>query len=684
MKRAAPSLDLDQLVEQINAIVLDRRLVFNQKVKSIFEIGKQASDYLNNQTLWLKKDTWNALKKEIGFWETVIEKIQTSAEKQFLNLGAVNEKGNLVFGMAEIANILGNTTLTDEITKALLLHPDEKQKSVAQRLFINYIRWHDKSPMCFGYVALYARYLAITGQLVPLEIAKEHRDSLPLTTAKDVKYAFVSYLAVTASVTVKNRRETGQYLFTQEKDALLFTITIGDERATVETQGTITRMIKFVYNFDLMLVLSGPRDNKLVRLRLDRLDSIEVISPFVLDPDLFEDLLHIDLDKPHRFASHMKAIVSDSPGDLKAFDCARLSKVKEPNFAVDQLFHVLQPSSHHIYQPANKNAFSNDDLVMIANRTIAYPYGEKDYCMAVLVKRYTSDPNNPFIRWRLELRLYKYVMEGPFPTKAFVTKYKILRLDDNFLSRLANNTLREFNIIFHTKSIFYVEALLRVSATVDGQNRSLYEITNSRLFNYAFEFQSYFDFGEEIPPDVSLEGIKDAQLFELVRKKGYRVYDFFRHAQLVDYEPKYECLFYKHDYEKKYSRFIFYKARDTQPGVANLTFRQMSPYSLSSLFPVPNSDILGVLSVNTEEFVRKNLVVSPAPVVFRILEQDSFSMYEPQQFSLDSRFAKKLTLGDNRLVCVLCVEENVMKDSISGNLYCDELCQRIFCKTNRL
>lgn len=681
MKRVAPRLSLAQLKEQIEAIALDERLTFNQKVARIFSIDKQASDEGDSQTPWLKEQAWQTLKQDVDFWDSVVATIITP-EEQFVNLGARDENDKPTSGMAEIAYLLGDTPLTGEITVALRAYPEEKQQRAALGIFTSYMRWHDKSPMAFDYLALYARYLARMNLLVPLESTREHRDALPLTASEDVEYAFFSYLAVTLTAVNKKRRETGHFLFSQRKDTRLFTIQFGTQKVTVPTKGVITGMVKFVYNTQVMLVLSGSSDNMLVRFPLDHIENFIVISPFILRIDQFDDLLIIDADKSHRFASHMKAIVSDSTNTLGAFDCALLAQVKEANFDANKLFVELKPSSHHLYQPANKNPFVEHDIVILASRMITYPYRDRYYYMALLVKRYTT---NPLIPWILELRLYRYAMEGPFAKIPVVTGYKILRLDD-FMSLAPNNTLREFNLIFHSESIFYVEALLQVT---DGQ-RSRYVVANSRILQYAFDFKATFETGRDVQPRVSLTGIKDADLFELVRTKGYRVCDFFRHSQLVDYVPKYECLFYKHDYERKHSRLIFYKSRDTQPGVANLILRQMSPYTLSSLFPVPNGDTLGVLSIKTEALVRiapgrMSLIVSDAPIVYRILEQESFATYEPQKFSLDVRFNEQLSLNEEAShVCTHCGEENVMQDSISGNLYCDELCQRIFCKTNRL
>lgn len=681
MKRAAPRLGLLQLKEQIEVIAIDERLTFNQKVVRIFELDKQTSDDGNNQTPWLKEDAWQALKKEADFWETVIATIITP-EEPFVYLGTRDKDDRPMFGMVEIANLLGNTTLTGEITTALRAYPVEKQQRVAQKLFVTYMRWYDKSPMSFDYLALYTRYLARTNQLVPLESTREHRDALPLKALEDLEYAFFSYLAITLTVANRGNRETGHYLFSQRKNARLFTIENGEQKVTVPTQGVITGIAKFVYKLKVMVVLSGPSDNQLVRFTLDNLANIEVITPFALPVESFEDLLVIDLDQSHRYASHIKAFVTDSTEALAAFDCALLSQVNEPNFVVDKLFVYLSGSPHHKYEPANKNQFVAGDIVILANRMITYPYRKADYYMAVLAKRYTS---NPLLPWVLELRLFLYEMVGPFPTKPIVKRYKILRLDD-FMSLAPGTNLREFSIIFHSESIFYVEALLQVT---DAQNQSRYVVANSRLLQYAFDFKEYFQKGDVVLPRVPLTGIKDAELFELVRTKGYRVYDFFRHTQLVGYTPKYESLFYKHDYERKHSRLIFYKARDTQPGVANLILRQMSPYALSGIFPVPIGDTLGVLSVKTEALVRigpgrVSLIVSAAPIIYRILEQESFATYEPQKFSLDVRFTEELSLGEKALVCKHCGEEGVMKDSKSGNLYCDDLCQRIYCKTNRL
>lgn len=684
MSKRAPT---SQLKEAIERIVADKKLVFSQKVRRIFELEKQTGDDEdpNTPVPWLKRGAWLQLKQEEKYWENIHTLLATK-EIPFVSLSSMrDEEGRLTFGMIEIANLLGDQTpLIYELETAIRVLPLEQQRETAQRLFIRYVRWYDDTPMAFSYVALFTRYLLFANQLVPLIKTRDHRDALPLVETEDDELAIFSYLMVIATVPNTTQRDSGHYLFTQAKNSREFRISYSDRVYTVQTEGQITRIVKFVYTPYIILVLSGANDNKLVRFRLDlKEEPVRVIEPFRLPEECtFDDLLVVDLEQSHRFASHMKAFVSDSADvACRVFDVKALSEINTTNYDTRRLVLTLIMPTYHAYKPANaKEAYTSNDMVIIAARTFAYPYRRSlhEHDMALLLRRFTGNMTRP---WELTLRLYRYKMEGPNPVAPVVIRNATKPLND-FMRY--TEVLRGMRLIFHSPSIFYIETLL-----YETEPRRRYKVLSSHLTEVDFTFPVRFGGDENTMTPVDVTKIKDGELFELIRAKGYRVYDVFRHVNVPNYTPKYDTIFYRHDYERQYSRFIFYKSTETQPMVANLTMRTMSPYALRDVVPMPLGDTLCIMSILTEtrENIRGRIQVrvSPEPVVFRVRDQVSFTAFEQRSFSLDTQFATQLSLSSSqKAVCRSCHEAASVKDITTGHLYCDELCQRLFCTTLRL
>jgi hypothetical protein len=523
-------------------------------------------------------------------------------------------------------------------------------------------------------------------------------------------------------------------------------------------------VLKFVDRSYIYLVISGPDDDKLIKINDIAPFDVAVFDFFKLPVEQFDDLLYysiatntavatniksvnnvnqmqyLDLDKFEKMGTEKerlelsalstedrkRLIEERNPaGDfLKVEDKAVLVKLRrgktdnlegirfqditlyEKNYirratnfptlsvpyGVSDLFKPLILPTAPVFK-FNAPSYIRGDLECLAAKIIpltpgiartiyrfkeAVPTNQDDlvarlyFYLAVLARRYENAKGD----YTLQLYIFKYRKDDSSIGKGDTFRpieSHVITLTKPFMPKNTEDAIysvKEMNLIFHTTSVFYVELMMeRQNLRIGFASLSEFVMVGSELIDFGFKF----------PPlglSRPLPAIQDAALFEEVKQRGYKIYDY-RHNVVPDQVVKFDCIFYRYNYEKNNARFIFYKRGTRVASVADIYIADFKPLSIRAISPIRLQNGLCYFTIARTR--------NPQPLIVKIVMQHDFLLYDPTQFSLAASLQASLSLKEYPPFCVYCGEiEPKAKDLENGHLYCDDLCQRLYCTTNSL
>ena len=719
---------IDELKAEIEQIVSDERLTVDQRITRIFQLRKPAevsAEDVKREGLnfWLNRGEWAKLKTDREFWLDIIKRLG------FVDVEAVNEMGNKLFSLPEIAQILGESMAYSMInTMSLFDLSTMDQQSFAKDQFMNYMLWYDETAS-MNYLVLYGRFLAIQGQLVPLESTREHRSSTSqpslLVSTEPSTYNVVSNLTVVTGQTVRH-----SFFFYQQKSQDMpqpFVIQKGRDTKQISVSGPILRVLKFFYAVPavgvqtrkdtVFVVLVGPDDNKLLRFSHLNIDDVLIVDKFIMNPDDFDDLVYANDREPYRFATNLKS--SRTLEEMKVIDLSQFVKMmpqtirrlseltkeerrkllaqREQNIArttegyldiqteydYGKLFIRLAEPLSVRFKSGQVN-YLVSQVELLAIKLIRVPLGGNaptEYHVVALVRQYTNNQG----AYKLQLRFYRYQTTDRGQFTSFASRIFDLQ---NFLSpntELFTFRVEHINLIFHTPTVFYIEVMERRS-DADQEN---FAFVNSQLLTFDFNYTAVID---QTPPPVLLDNktLKDIALFEEIRTRRYKVYDY-RHDITPLGFAKYDAIFYRYNATKAKGRVIFYKANlDTQPSVADRQFDDLKPGQIISFVALSKHPDLAFMSFKVVELQETlegtfRMITLDAPVIVKLSVRDQLVTYTPDTLSLDTALIDNLSISSSKhLNCEFCSLRAKAKDDATGLLYCNTLCHHLSSYTHRL
>lgn len=710
----------------INQIVDDKKVSRDKKIERIFEITKpeevsQEDHKKIGLNFWLNEGEWTQLKFDHKFWLDVIRALG------FVEVEAVNNMGNKIFSLPEIASILGDDMAFRLMQQGNLFDlPAMEQQIYAKQQFMEYMLWYDEHAS-MNYLVLYGRYLAIKDQLVSIQETRVHRQGD--TNVSNNIVAMDSTYHVVSNLTVVSQSTVYAFFFYQKKgmDAPLV-IQQGRNTKEVPVSGPILRVLKFFYpkasifsnparRMDTVyLVLMGPDDNKLLRFSHLNIQDVLVVDHFKMVANDFDDLVYASDIQATRFATNTKSVTKLE--NLHLVDLGRLcemapqairplssltraEKVKlleqrqtqtasdtpgyldiKTEYDYGKLYvRFAEPITVRFVQ---ESSYTDGQVELLAVKIIRLPSERSELSchIATLVRQYTNDMGE----FNLQLRFYRYnaLQNGQYTSAAS----RIIRLE-NFLTRnteLTKSSIHEMNIVFHTDTIFHVEVMEH--RVIMGEDE--FGVVNSQLLEFDFLYNRSL---EVIPDIVTLPQTPGMALFEDARLQKYKIIDFRNDTLPISAprERRYDAIFYRYNMVKAYARFLFYKLSDGVPTIVECRIDQLKPNHLMGFVSIPSPPGLAFILFGTEELTetsdgRLTYQQSDTPSIAKITLSDKTKLgpYEnDESFTLSSNLATKLTIT-KPISCSFCGDKAHMKDTKSGKCYCDHFCQRLFCQTYRL
>lgn len=773
--KSALRISLETQIEEI----ANSRLSLTKKIEQIFDLGlPQASQKVKALRFKANAITWSVLKLDREFWLEITRTLNVP------DYEAIDTNNTATFGVNQILNAIGGDFFTQLTQLPSLLENEQEtdfyslseaqQRKKVRDAFYNYMTWYD-SEASIHFLVLYAYYLRIKNQALPIDITMQHRKasdplfkntSIPTTTL--VKEEEVKVIESSSSspppleIVVDNEfffhtqirivDKANVYLFFLEmqkrKGGRVFTVSLDKQEEDVATKGVITDVIKFVSFSTIYAVLIGPIDNILLRINFTDPFPLRVDHDFPrLDPTLFDDLVYHDARVITKVATNRKSV--DSLDTLRLIDLSifmdldkrlgdeklltkaekkrhmqQLLRERDHSYTKDReltsqekellaelrleegrgrvandttQFNELNLSdSRYIRRRLNlyvkedilytrplvkplapvfksriddngkDTIFVKDDVEVIAARVINVPYTGRPFLftLVVLARKYVTDSEST-------LHLYTYRYNSNATQDYVADRSQILDVCE-FLLDKSSHRVREFNLIFHVSTYFFhieviYESLIGEQVTV----------RSSDLLYYNFEFR--VSLPGALTPNPSLE-IKDYKLIDTVRRHNYRIYDF-RHHRVLDTDvyvsvAKFDAIFYKYDYKEESARVIFYKAREDKPGIADITVKLLAPNFMIGFTPMRSAGNL--------TFMQLKSLPTNTTALYRIRGTDTSLKPQDDQFTLATHLNASLTLRERPPFCTFCGGYTDTFDLKSSFYYCDELCQLLFCATNRL
>ena len=347
---------------------------------------------------------------------------------------------------------------------------------------------------------------------------------------------------------------------------------------------------------------------------------------------------------------------------------------------------VEAANEHEQSSIMQESEYKPNALRCLTTKVVGVPFATTSTFVAMLVRRYGK------VETRLYLFEYKEITMTPH---AFV--YVVLPPFLHTNTTLTTYRLDEMNLIFHTPSIFYVEVRERVDKKFVDSPEDEYQFVTSELVTYDFKFLE----DEEAQPKVLTTDeversqiFPDAELFEEVRKHNYKVYDY-RHEIDPSRSSVYDCLFYRYKPGERVGRLIFYKRGAERPTIIDTYVPDLKPHHIlyfKSLAENDNNDLclMAHLVQEITEAMDGTIVYGKTPtephfLKFSVPELAVLPLYNKDKYSLSAQLDKKLTLSKKKTTtqCVFCGHHDGVKDTVTNLVYCDRLCQRLYCKTNR-
>ena len=245
-----------------------------------------------------------------------------------------------------------------------------------------------------------------------------------------------------------------------------------------------------------------------------------------------------------------------------------------------------------------------------------------------------------------------------------------------------NYSVKEFSVIFHPArrdpannpvQFIYVQ-VIEQEETLGGSERRL--LTANSVDLYFVHNQVQPQMGVVIPQ--AQHYITNYAFFQEVKARGYRLYDY-RREKLLDATMRFHCIFYKYYYESGLTKLLFYREseeRGAQPRVGDVVLGKLPPMSIVTISPMHLFENLCYVSFGYE---MPRIDLPTRLFKIRIKEGLSLLPYRADDFDLSAALETGLTMKG--VHCTYCGEETNNKDSVSGQVYCDTLCQYLFCKT---
>ena len=332
MKRAASSTPMGLLEEEIMAIARYRGNFPARRMKLIMALGDPVMSRETGQLIFRNKpELWNALKQDESFWTDVLEVIGVPTFQ------ALDEDENATFGVDQVIDTLGEGWYGEADTLFELAKMDPRtKKRTARAAFLKYMSWYDKMATP-NFLVVYAH--ATKADLVSISTTLTHPVAEPAITPVPISTALelVSVESVYIFTTLEYHTSTNHYNYffymrklTAQNKTLQFTVKLQDIELHVPTNGVITRILKFFYQGMVIVVISGPNDEKLIRFTYNmKPERLIVVNEFRLRANLeWDDLVYVDETQPTHFATNIKSVAN--PKEFFLVDLALLSVIRSP------------------------------------------------------------------------------------------------------------------------------------------------------------------------------------------------------------------------------------------------------------------------------------------------------------------------------------------------------------------
>lgn len=288
----------DELKQEINKIIADTKVLgVEAKLRAIFTL--ENGD--------LQSVAWRDVKNDRQFWLGVIKALD------LVNYEAVTETGNQQFGYPEMTEILGQKITGDMISGTNIAGlPETDQATMAKKQFMSYMSWYD-SDAKFHFLVVYGYYRRLIGELVDYARTQEHT---PVCTAINIAEKPIITQDVTETYYVasifKLMVTYGPphiYFFYMTKQAdTVFVIKQGrDKTHNIPTNGPITSVLKFYEAGVFYIVISGERDDKLLRFKQGDINNVTLIDHFRVDANTFDDVSYGSMSQFSYFPTNTKS-----------------------------------------------------------------------------------------------------------------------------------------------------------------------------------------------------------------------------------------------------------------------------------------------------------------------------------------------------------------------------------------
>lgn len=314
-------------------IVRQKSLYPGTKMKRIIALGDPLPSHETNRIIFtVASEAWELLKRDEEFWTDVLKAI---AVPSFRELDESDE--TYVFGEESVIGTLDAAwyeALLTRFPEIKDLEPGPKKRRVREA-FLSYMHWYDKEAVA-DFLIVYANAIK-DDQLVPLAETLEHGVAKPglvdtaLELVGPLSDPSLAELNILSVLDYHTRTSHFKYYFymkrpTDDIPAPPFVIKLDDQYEKVTTHGPITRVLKFLYQGTVILIVTGPSDSKLIRFRYDfkprlliivdefrplQTETGQPIFPSSGDEvDVWEDLVYVDESQPTRYATHKKSVPS--------------------------------------------------------------------------------------------------------------------------------------------------------------------------------------------------------------------------------------------------------------------------------------------------------------------------------------------------------------------------------------
>lgn len=752
---------------------------------------------------------WPALKQDIDFWYDIIEN---------LGLPDLDPTFNASLQLSNFSTVMTEPWMKEVIEKKQLANVDDTllHRSLFDA-FLCYMKWYDKDASV-SFLILYAYYLKHSepSLLVSFSTTPCHaevREPQPIFTEPPIvtnttsttsttsttttvstssptnplKIVTVDKLDIISTLDYQTTTNWFKYTFSMEKGIKprVFRIRSEEKLYEVKTNGVIERILKFVYQGMIIVVISGPVDKKLIRFWYD-FDprAVIVVDNFSLSGE-YDDLTYAHQLRPSRYATNQKSVSTfallnlidlkllaniipcdnitkdeklrraaifkelheNTQGDnralteqeKKALIFWRTSKgitealpkdmtlaqlnVSDPIYGYEAFLAVqqallsiptvcLQDKEEHkrVVEPIILEGLDDNEKILYRRVPFlpkyktareAHPLGSEEaigirvvrmpgetqedvFHLAVLSKFYTEEDEKTHTL-RIRFFLYrKHKDKGLFVDSGSYMKDRDIILLDN---HIITAPIKDFTIVFHSESWCHVEI---TELTINNE----IVFHNSQMVYIDRNYPGFLPRRVFAP----LTSIKDGAFFLLMATNGYKMYDFRPDPSTEPNrlgEFRFDCIFVKYVSisARPYGIQILAYKSDAEGGQPLIAFKKLKwekpPISMISPMHLQDNLFYIVPSGATHEVLN-----------VKFDEQRRFTVY-PENFNLSSR---RTPLSDNTVEydiatslqrslrlsnkdephCVLCGEYANNRDELSNKVYCDELCQFVFCQTHPL